>query len=68
MKKAMLALAVLFMISVLTAAISFAVCGGELITSAVKYGISEYREYRAGTGGSVAAIIEMPDEFVQFYK
>lgn len=63
MKKAMLALAVLFIISVLTAVISFAVCGGELITSAVKYGISEYREYRAGTVNDINEKIEIPAMF-----
>ena len=44
MKKAIIALVILFIISVFTAVVSFAVCGGEMIKAGVEYGIGEYRE------------------------
>lgn len=46
MKKTIIALIVLFLISAFTAVISLAVCGVELVSSAVEYGVEEYREYR----------------------
>lgn len=46
MRKAIIAMIVLLVISIFTAVISLAVCGGELIVNAVEYGVKEYREYR----------------------
>ncbi len=47
MKKAMITFVVLFVISLFTTIVSFAVCGGELIKTGVEYGIEQYREYKA---------------------
>lgn len=47
MKKAMITFVILFVISLFTAIVSFAVCGGELIKTGVEYGIEQYREYKA---------------------
>lgn len=47
MKKAMITFAILFLISLFTAIVSFAVCGGELIKTGVEYGVEQYREYKA---------------------
>lgn len=47
MKKAMITFIILFVISLFTAIVSFAVCGGELIKTGVEYGIEQYREYKA---------------------
>lgn len=47
MKKAMITFVILFAISLFTAIVSFAVCGGELIKTGVEYGIEQYREYKA---------------------
>lgn len=47
MKKAMITFIILFAISLFTAIVSFAVCGGELIKTGVEYGIEQYREYKA---------------------
>lgn len=47
MKKAIITFAILFLISLFTAIVSFAVCGGELIKTGVEYGIEQYREYKA---------------------
>lgn len=58
MKKAKIALTALFVIAIFTAIISFAVCGGELISTAVKYASEEFREYKNEKNNAVA---------VQFY-
>lgn len=47
MKKALIALATLFFVSVFTAIVSFAVCGGELIKTGIEIGVSAYKEYKA---------------------
>lgn len=47
MKKAIVAFVILFVISLFTAVISFAVCGGELIKTGIEYGVEQYREYKA---------------------
>lgn len=47
MKKAIITFAILFLISLFTAIVSFAVCGGELIKTGVEYGVEQYREYKA---------------------
>lgn len=47
MKKAIITFAILFLVSLFTAIVSFAVCGGELIKTGVEYGIEQYREYKA---------------------
>lgn len=47
MKKAMITFAILFVISLFTAIVSFAVCGGELIKTGIEYGVQQYREYKA---------------------
>ena len=39
MKKAIIAFAILFVISLFTAIVSFLVCGGELIKTGIEYGI-----------------------------
>lgn len=59
MKKAIVAFVILFVVSLFTAVISFAVCGGELIKTGVEYGIEQYREYKAekDTENNVMSII-----------
>ena len=47
MKKALITFIILFVISLFTAIVSFAVCGGELIKKGVEYGIKAYEEYKA---------------------
>lgn len=47
MKKALIALAILFFVSIFTAIVSFAVCGGELIKSGIEIGVNAYKEYKA---------------------
>lgn len=47
MKKALVTFVILFVISLFTAVISFAVCGGELIKTGIEYGVEQYREYKA---------------------
>lgn len=47
MKKALIALAIVFFVSVFTAIVSFAVCGGELIKTGIETGVSAYKEYKA---------------------
>ena len=46
MKKALVATVILFVISLFTAIVSFAVCGGELIKTGIDYGVEQYREYK----------------------
>lgn len=46
MKKAMVAVVILFVISLFTAVISFAICGGELIKTGIEYGVEQYREFK----------------------
>lgn len=47
MKKTLIIFAILFVVSLFTAVVSFAVCGGELIKTGIEYGIEQYREYKA---------------------
>lgn len=47
MKKALITFAILFVISLFTAVVSFAVCGGELIKTGIEYGVEQYREYKS---------------------
>lgn len=47
MKKALIAVIILFVISLFTALVSFMICGGELIKTGVQYGVEAYREYKA---------------------
>lgn len=47
MKKAIITFIILFVISLFTAVVSFAVCGGELIKTGIEYGVEQYREYKA---------------------
>lgn len=62
MKKALITFIILFVISLFTAIVSFAVCGGELIKTGVEYGVKAYEEYKAekGTQNDIAAMIIMP--------
>ena len=61
MKKALIAFVVLFVISLFTALVSFAVCGSELIKAGIEYGVEAYREYKAEkeTQNDIMAMIEM---------
>ncbi len=47
MKKALVTFAILFVVSLFTAIVSFLVCGGELIKTGIEYGVEQYREYKA---------------------
>ena len=58
MKKALVAVLILFVISLFTAIVSFAVCGGELIKTGVEYGAQQYREYKATGENDITEIIE----------
>ncbi len=62
MKKALITFIILFVISLFTAIVSFAVCGGELIKAGVEYGVKAYEEYKAEkeTQNDIAAMITMP--------
>lgn len=62
MKKAIITFAIIFLVSLFTAIVSFAVCGGELIKTGVEYGIEQYREYKAEkeTENNVMEIIVLP--------
>ena len=62
MKKALIAFIILFVISLFTSIVSFAVCGGELIKTGIEYGVEAYREYKAeqSTENDVMAMIQMP--------
>ncbi len=60
MKKAIITFVVIFIISLFTAVVSFAVCGGELIKTGIEYGIEEYREYKAEQENDLAAMIVIP--------
>lgn len=59
MKKAIITFIILFVISLFTAVVSFAVCGGELIKTGIEYGVEQYREYKAEkeTENNVMAMI-----------
>lgn len=59
MKKAIITFVILFVISLFTAVVSFAVCGGELIKTGIEYGVEQYREYKAEkeTENNVMALI-----------
>ena len=58
MKKALVATVILFVISLFTAIVSFAVCGGELIKTGIDYGVEQYREYKATGENDITDIIE----------
>ena len=62
MKKAIITFAILFVISLFTAIVSFAVCGGELIKTGIEYGIESYKEYKAEKEieNDLSAVIEIP--------
>ncbi len=59
MKKTMITFVILFIISLFTAVISFAVCGGELIKTGIDYGIEQYREYKAENANNVMEMINL---------
>ena len=58
MKKALIATVILFVISLFTAIVSFAVCGGELIKTGIDYGVEQYREYKETGENDITDIIE----------
>ena len=58
MKKALVATVILFVISLFTAIVSFAVCGGELIKTGIEYGIEQYHEYKETGANDITDIIE----------
>ncbi|MBR5321346.1 MAG: hypothetical protein IKU41_05855 [Clostridia bacterium] len=58
MKKALVATVILFVISLFTAIVSFAVCGGELIKTGIDYGVEQYREYKETGENDITDIIE----------
>lgn len=58
MKKALVSVVILFVISLFTAIVSFAVCGGELIKTGIEYGIEQYREYKSTGENDITDIIE----------
>ncbi len=62
MKKTIIAFAVLFIISLFTAIVSFAVCGGELIKTGIEYGVEKYHEYKAQSENenNIMEMIELP--------
>lgn len=62
MKKALIAFVVLFVISLFTAIVSFAVCGGELIKTGIEYGVEKYHEYKENGGeiNNIQDLIEIP--------
>lgn len=62
MKKALITFAILFIISLFTAIVSFAVCGGELIKTGIEYGIEQYREYKSQSENenNIMEMIELP--------
>ncbi len=61
MKKAIITFVILFVISLFTSIVSFAVCGGELIKTGIEYGIEQYKEYKSEESlNDVTAMIKMP--------
>lgn len=58
MKKALVAVVILFVISLFTAIVSFLVCGGELIKTGIDYGVEQYREYKSTGENDITDIIE----------
>ena len=58
MKKALVAVVILFVISLFTAIVSFAVCGGELIKTGIEDGVEQYREYKSTGENDITDIIE----------
>ena len=58
MKKALVATVILFVISLFTAIVSFAVCGGELIKTGSEYGVEQYRKYKSTGENDITDIIE----------
>lgn len=62
MKKTLVAVVILFVISLFTAIISFLVCGGELIKTGIEYGVEQYREYKAQSENenNIMEMIELP--------
>ena len=62
MKKALITFIVLFVISLFTAIVSLAICGGELIKVGVAYGKEAYQEYKEQEAqNDVMAKIELPN-------
>ena len=63
MKKALIAVVILFVISLFTAIVSFAVCGGELIKTGIEYGVEKYHEYKeqGGNINNISELIEIPE-------
>jgi hypothetical protein len=57
MKKALVATVILFVISLFTAIVSFAVCGGELIKIGIEYGVEQYQEYKSTGENDITDII-----------
>ncbi len=62
MKKAIITFVIIFVLSLFTALISFAVCGGELIKTGIEYGIEEYHEYKQEqeSQNDISAMIVLP--------
>ena len=58
MKKALVATVILFVISLFTAIVSFAVCGGELIKTGIAYVVEQYQEYKSTGENDITDIIE----------
>lgn len=54
MKKAIITFVILFVISLFTTIVSFAVCGGELIKTGIEYGIEQYEEYKAENADEIS--------------
>ncbi len=58
MKKALITFVILFVISLFTAIVSFAVCGGELIKTGIEYGVEQYHEYKETGENDITKLIE----------
>ena len=58
MKKALITFVILFVISLFTAIVSFAVCGGELIKTGIDYGIAQYHEYKETGENDITKLID----------
>ncbi len=58
MKKAIIAVVILFVISLFTAIVSFAVCGGELIKTGIEYGVEQYHEYKETGENDLTEFVE----------
>lgn len=58
MKKALITVVILFVISLFTAIVSFAVCGGELIKTGIEYGVEQYQEYKSSGENDFTNLVE----------